>query len=275
MFVVSNDRLRSRSSAKGAFTLISSGFTLIELLVVIAIIAILAAILFPVFAQAREKARQTSCLSNTKQISLAHMMYVQDYDEIFCPGRYYFGADAWTWDHYIEPYAQSAGSKYYGTGNQPYLVCPSDGVARTVTTSGKRSYAIPMSAFATSDEAWKAETYTGSFYITEGRTLAAFGAPASTIIIAEAPLKGNRIGANTDFRVPSPNAQAAGNNGKPTHNQGWNYGFADGHAKFMRPEQTVATSGMTYPAGYLNANGYFCLGTVARPCGMWTLSEDD
>jgi prepilin-type N-terminal cleavage/methylation domain-containing protein len=59
------------------------GFTLIELLVVIAIIAILAAILFPVFAKAREKARETSCLSNTKQIGLAIMQYVQDYDEAY------------------------------------------------------------------------------------------------------------------------------------------------------------------------------------------------
>src|SRR5205085_5932984 len=61
------------------------GFTLIELLVIIAIIAILAAILFPVFAQAREKARQTSCLSNTKQLGTAYVMYLQDYDETFPP----------------------------------------------------------------------------------------------------------------------------------------------------------------------------------------------
>lgn len=61
----------------------SLGFTLIELLIVIAIIAILAAILFPVFAQAREKARQTTCLSNQKQIGLSVLMYVQDYDEAF------------------------------------------------------------------------------------------------------------------------------------------------------------------------------------------------
>src|SRR5947208_15971108 len=68
-----------------------NGFTLIELLVVIAIIAILAAILFPVFAQAREKARAISCVSNEKQVSLGVLMYVQDYDETF-PRHYYYVA---------------------------------------------------------------------------------------------------------------------------------------------------------------------------------------
>src|SRR5436305_5617690 len=69
-------------------------FTLIELLVVIAIIAILAAILFPVFAKAREKARQASCLSNLKQIGLATMQYVQDYDETYYPHRWNSGPDS-------------------------------------------------------------------------------------------------------------------------------------------------------------------------------------
>ncbi|HLK55504.1 MAG TPA: DUF1559 domain-containing protein [Chthonomonadaceae bacterium] len=77
-----------------------SAFTLIELLVVIAIIAILAAILFPVFAQAREKARQTSCLSNQKQLSLAVLQYVQDYDELY-PMAFGWdtGIGGWGWNY--------------------------------------------------------------------------------------------------------------------------------------------------------------------------------
>lgn len=82
------------------------GFTLIELLVVIAIIAILAAILFPVFAQAREKARSIACLSNTKQIGTGAMMYVQDYDETF-PIAWGAGPSAGTWFEQIDPYIKS------------------------------------------------------------------------------------------------------------------------------------------------------------------------
>lgn len=97
----------------------SRGFTLIELLVVIAIIAILAAILFPVFARAREKANQSSCMSNQKQIGIGILMYVQDYDETFPGFKMHFGArdselrgDGWY--ESIEPY----------TRNEQVSICP-------------------------------------------------------------------------------------------------------------------------------------------------------
>src|SRR5579872_7481927 len=92
-----------------------SGFTLIELLVVIAIIAILAAILFPVFAQAREKARAITCLSNLKQIGLACTMYTQDYDETL--------PFAWSaqggWYNLLQPYIKNGQSANFNqaTGN--------------------------------------------------------------------------------------------------------------------------------------------------------------
>src|SRR5471032_2965994 len=89
----------------------SRGFTLIELLVVIAIIAILAAILFPVFARARENARRTACQSNLKQIGLAFMQYVQDYDELQPSGNSYdnsaVGIPGGGWAGVMSPYVRS------------------------------------------------------------------------------------------------------------------------------------------------------------------------
>ena len=117
-------------------------FTLIELLVVIAIIAILAAILFPVFAQAREKARGISCLSNLKQIGTGMMMYTQDYDENLCPPfNGPVGPLASTWDRLVQPYIKST----------QITECPSDAFSphvdikngQIVAGNLVRSYTIP------------------------------------------------------------------------------------------------------------------------------------
>jgi prepilin-type N-terminal cleavage/methylation domain-containing protein/prepilin-type processing-associated H-X9-DG protein len=97
----------------------SRGFTLIELLVVIAIIAILAAILFPVFAQARESARKTSCLSNTKQMGLSHLMYIQDYDETTVTSWSFGFPGDFSWA--VQPYMK----------NLQILFCPSFKVSTT------------------------------------------------------------------------------------------------------------------------------------------------
>src|SRR5215475_6461509 len=108
------------------------GFTLIELLVVIAIIAILAAILFPVFAQARAKARQISCLSNIKQIALGHMMYMQDYDEKGTPKRCFVDPSAWfsgkeiIWKDLVYPYIKSGGRSY--NDGQTYTTAGNGGI---------------------------------------------------------------------------------------------------------------------------------------------------
>jgi len=136
------------------------GFTLIELLVVIAIIAILAAILFPVFAQAREAARKTSCLSNTKQLGLGVMMYAQDYDEMYPCNSWdtpfiptadndarslvYPSATQWMWR--IMPYVK----------NRQILVCPSDPAAGK---SGWRGYWVPTGTPSCAD-AWGVPTPT-------------------------------------------------------------------------------------------------------------------
>src|SRR5687768_3598444 len=106
------------------------GFTLIELLVVIAIIAILAAILFPVFARARENARRTSCLSNVKQMGLGVMMYVQDYDETYSRNSQYTTDPGSTaalkyWDSLLEPYTKST----------QVFICPST-ISGTTPLSG-------------------------------------------------------------------------------------------------------------------------------------------
>ncbi|HEY3332912.1 MAG TPA: DUF1559 domain-containing protein [Capsulimonadaceae bacterium] len=113
-------------------------FTLIELLVVIAIIAILAAILFPVFATAREKARQTGCLSNLKQLGLAYTQYEQDYDEMVPAGNSGYG---WGlgWAGQVYPYVKSTKS----------YICPSDTTANAVSSYATNSNMVGYTSAAT------------------------------------------------------------------------------------------------------------------------------
>jgi len=115
-----------------------SAFTLIELLVVIAIIAILAAVLFPVFATAREKARMTSCLSNEKQIALGLIQYSQDYDELMPIGTANYGGQAtwWNWG------MGWAGQVYPYVKSTAVFTCPDDTQVPTCTGCTEVSYAM-------------------------------------------------------------------------------------------------------------------------------------
>jgi len=150
-----------------------SGFTLIELLVVIAIIAILAAILFPVFAKVREKARQTACLSNEKQLGMAYMEYVQDYDETFVFSTQ-FGDPAAGWTSRVYPYIKSTA----------VYTCPDDNVTRDSWAPQKVSYA-QNSNLSSATDFWNwtqtATGYTG----TQTAIEASLNAPASTVLLYE------------------------------------------------------------------------------------------
>jgi len=226
------------------------GFTLIELLVVIAIIAILAAILFPVFAQAREKARASSCLSNQKQIALAFSMYSQDYDETYPVAVNTTLLEPTTgiatrWEDSVRPYIK-------GGNVGGILTCPS---------ATSKAYAFSMNVALS------------------GKSQAQAGNAADTILTADAtqaPNQAAKVGDSkglpqsgpyflyTDsklgppFWVPAPNFSTGKGDPNATitqdlkidlnidndnkavglmryrHNDGVNASFADGHTKYVR-----------------------------------------
>ena len=208
------------------------GFTLIELLVVIAIIAILAAILFPVFAKAREKARQTSCASNLKQLGTALMAYTQDYDESVpnaCPGVATGG------------YLNGCGSRedYFTNFLDPYIkssqvfLCPSDGDKNGSSSpcrfSGvKRSYNMNVHA--------------------SGIKLAAFADVAGTVQMADSGvgpffgIGGRWYGYYTDTQAGEAENWAGWPWVSYRHNNGSNVMFADGHVKWMKGHTIVRST---------------------------------
>jgi prepilin-type N-terminal cleavage/methylation domain-containing protein/prepilin-type processing-associated H-X9-DG protein len=249
-----------------------AGFTLIELLVVIAIIAILAAILLPVFAQAREKARQASCQSNLKQLGTAVMMYVQDYDETYPPGM----DPCWTfaWPSMIQPYVKnidvfSCPSGHTGTGwpSKPWRGVPIDYAANgLIGQSADGSHFEPAGPMALMQPAGVACGWMPG--APGSMTLSEVNRAAETILITEKHCdevnKGpawawapgntsNFIGSvfDNDFYFSAAGAipdgtRAASNdydqgpNGAVTakHNQQADIVFCDGHVKAMRPAQT-------------------------------------
>ena len=219
------------------------GFTLIELLVVIAIIAILAAILFPVFAQARDKARQTSCLSNMRQISMALAMYRSDQDETqpeSSPDTNLNALDtceySYTWRACILPYAK----------NNQIFVCPSAPERNGFVTDKIRAPMSPKPDFCSTGGYGCLETYAqmglGSFATTGTPRIyeASVEDVSGTIAILETA---GPLGADRGPEVYWPDIAS-----QPTdiswmakrHADGLNCIFWDGHTKWMKREQIGA-----------------------------------
>lgn len=202
------------------------GFTLIELLVVIAIIAILASILFPVFSRAREKARQTSCLSNIKQLSLAANMYSGDYDEMLptnvmdLNGSNSNNVGDMTWRSMILPYVK----------NTQIFMCPSDKNMSGLTPFHSNVDFGEGSGYGLNVCNWAAAPPTAPY----GRDLGGCEDASSVILFAEtngSESFSDPSGNKGRGWVPDPAAYPA----TVRHNGGMNCAFVDGHAKWLNP----------------------------------------
>jgi prepilin-type N-terminal cleavage/methylation domain-containing protein/prepilin-type processing-associated H-X9-DG protein len=193
------------------------GFTLIELLVVIAIIAILAAILFPVFAQARENARKASCLSNMHQIDLANLQYIQDYDEKFPLNRFEWPIVPYTWREAVQPYIR----------NLDVFKDPSNPDAR-VDTSCWGSPIVP-----------KSYAYNGALLNLDGSNgslaLAKIQQPGDALLMADMSRNGCPDAGNWCFGC----AITVCNCLDFRHRCGNNWAYFDGHVKWQRPQATM------------------------------------
>lgn len=208
----------------------SNGFTLIELLVVIAIIAILAAILFPVFARARENARRTSCLSNVKQIGLGVMMYTQDYDEKFPP----LGGTGSCAGYYGNPVSWARNISAYTKSNQLF-VCPSD--SRSYTYSAGNSICSYSFNARLVDQTILPAANSG------GKSVASIANASQVVVWIEDETPGTSY-SSMDCQNWSDNFNNAYNAMK-RHLDGMNVNFADGHAKWYK----LNFSSSTYQKG--------------------------
>ncbi len=239
------------------------GFTLIELLVVIAIIAILAAILFPVFARAREKARQSSCLSNMKQIALGFMMYAQDYDECWGFTTWYDCYDtsnnwrpgAMGWPISLQPYIK----------NRQVLVCPSDAEKACMSKYGGNQGYYPMLVAAGYTPAADTQaalaaafplSYAANVYLgwsQNANSMALIVNPARCFLVSELGM--GSYSYSVFYMYPgygSPTRWEAG----ARHNEGRNWVFCDGHVKWVKELCPPGTPTSTVVSVYQNAGIY-------------------
>jgi prepilin-type N-terminal cleavage/methylation domain-containing protein/prepilin-type processing-associated H-X9-DG protein len=264
------------------------GFTLIELLVVIAIIAILAAILFPVFSKAREKARQTSCASNEKQLGLAFLQYQQDYDEAFPAGTVFLGGCTNRmngWAAPIYPYVKS----------KAVYTCPDDPTVSYTLGAVAMSYGVNANAFT----GWIPALGGICPSAVKPAIASEFKAPAVTVLLFE---EQNEIADPTAFMGiqnnpgTSPGDSGVGDGGnlgytwggqvfatgpmggpRPSlhpftlvatgtrHDDGAEYLMVDGHVKFLRPGQVSSGAELQIASGNQDSsccggyvNGYGC-----------------
>jgi prepilin-type N-terminal cleavage/methylation domain-containing protein/prepilin-type processing-associated H-X9-DG protein len=240
------------------------GFTLIELLVVIAIIAILAAILFPVFARARENARRSSCQNNLKQLALGIKAYVQDYDEKFPPqatdsgpagGSAIAGNSSSTdigWSEIIQPYIKST----------QLLQCPSE-KNPPVVPPNMDMFSTSFTDYYANSDVFLQPGGVGNEYSPASLNEAKMTYVANTVLLGDG--YGTGGGSYGDGEPNYNNAfERLDNvltNGTPRHFEGSNYAFADGHVKWFRygliktGASGCGSSGANTPTG---SNATFC-----------------
>jgi prepilin-type N-terminal cleavage/methylation domain-containing protein/prepilin-type processing-associated H-X9-DG protein len=295
---------RSAQRVHFASTNRTGAFTLIELLVVIAIIAILAAILFPVFASAREKARQTACLSNAKQMGMGLTMYTQDYDETFPQGTngtvYPAG-----WAGQIYPYVKNGGAfkcpddpTEPRTGSYNNVLVPvsyafNTNLGNGGSTSGTaytqaQFTSIAKSVFLMEVQGVQADV-TNSGNVPEKGSATSWGIPYYTLNIGNTGMANtngswtNKAGMATGVLRGGNAGMILGTAGAPfggylaaegVHNGGSNFVLCDGHAKWFKGSQVSAGANNGTANDCTNYQGFSPAGTKGSPTAASATCSD-